>query len=130
MFIVYTYLITCQTSSSILNISPLVGEECLDHLRDGQAELEADVFLEGIMESMSDIFLDPLPPLILSWLTFLATSLPSLSLPSSPSSISSSASTSCLEMKRENFVTSFRVIAFINRITFLHILSSKKAWKV
>ena len=101
-----------HTSSSILNISPLVGEECLDHLRDGHAELEAEVFLEGIIESMSDIFLDPLPPLNRSWLTFLLTSLPSLSLPSSPSSISSSASTSCLELKRENFVTSFRVIFF------------------
>lgn len=46
------------TSSSILRTSPLVGEECLDHFRDGQVELEAEVFLEGNMDSMADIFLE------------------------------------------------------------------------
>ena len=77
-----------------LSISPLVGEECLDHFLDGHVELEAEVFLDGSMESISDIFLDP--TLILSeWDTFLPTGdiLSSLSL--SPS-ISSSANTSCL----------------------------------
>ena len=54
------------TSSSILRISPLVGEECLDHLLEGPAELAAefiaDVFLEGNFESMltSDVFLESL----------------------------------------------------------------------
>ena len=46
------------TSSSILRTSPLVGEECLDHFRDGQVELEAEVFLEGNIDSMADIFLE------------------------------------------------------------------------
>lgn len=42
-----------------LSISPLVGEECLDHFLDGHVELEAEVFLDGSMESISDIFLEP-----------------------------------------------------------------------
>ena len=91
------------TSSSILRISPLVGDECRDQFLDGMLELEAEVFLDGIMDSIPDIFLEPGPgvgamELALSCEIFLPTGeviLSSLSLP--PSSISSSANTSCLK---------------------------------
>ena len=64
-FILFLKIKLDFTSSSILRISPLVGEECLDHLLDGPAELAAefiaDVFLDGSFESIfvtSDNFLE------------------------------------------------------------------------
>jgi len=99
--------LTVIISSSILKISPLVGDECLDHFLDGQAELDAefiaDVFLDGSFESISDIFLESRDkvPFCVSNEIFLSMgdiTLPSLSLPCS-SSVSSSARTSCLFIK-------------------------------
>ena len=65
-------------------------------------ELEAEVFLDGSMDSIADIFLEfPPPPLILilSWEIFRPLGEAALSSLSESSSISSSARTSCLVSK-------------------------------